>query len=198
MADAKIASVYAEALVELVLDQAGTGAEGQKTALEALETELGGLIAALQEDSTVWDFFRSPVVGSAAKQKVLDQVLKNSLSKDLYNFTGVLNVRGRLNELPAILAAYTKLADDQVGRRRVTVYSAEKLSDSDREQLLAAVKSYFDRNIIMENELKPELIGGLVVRSGDHVLDTSIQSRLKRFKQIMLDQKIAGETYYEN
>ncbi|MEQ9365904.1 MAG: ATP synthase F1 subunit delta [Leptospirales bacterium] len=198
MADAKIATVYAEALLKLVLDNAGTGLEGQKSALEALEAELGALMAALREDQTVWDFFRSPVVGPAAKQRVLDQVLKNSLSKELYNFTGVLNARGRLNELPAIMEAYVKLADDQVGRRRVTVYSAQKLSDTDREQLLAAVKSYFDRNIIMENELKPELIGGLVVRSGDHVLDTSIQSRLKRFKQIMLDQKIAGETYYEN
>ena len=198
MADAKIATVYAEALLELVLDQAGAGAEGQKAALSELEAELGALLEGLREDQAVWDFFRSPVVGSAAKQEVLDQVLKSSLSKDLYNFVGVLNTRGRLSELPDIREAFVKLADETIGRRRVTVYSAQKLSDSDQEQLLAAVQSYFDRNIVMENELKPELIGGLVVRSGDHVLDTSIQSRLKRFKQIMLDQKIAGETYYEN
>lgn len=198
MADAKIATVYAEALLGLVLDNTGTDAEQQKTALEALEQELNELLGALREDETVWSFFRSPVVGSTAKQQVFDRVLQKSLSKDLYNFLGVLNTRSRLGHLPAIIEAYVKLADETVGRRRVTVYSAEKLSDSDREQLLAAVKSYFDRNIIMENELKPELIGGLVVRSGDHVLDTSIQSRLKRFKQIMLDQKIAGETYYEN
>lgn len=198
MADAKIAKVYAAALLGLALDKAGNGAQEQKTALENLEQELAGLLQALRADGTIWSFFRSPVVGAAAKQRVIDQSFKSVLSVELYNFLSVLNTRSRLYELPAVVDAFVKLADESVGRRRVTVYSAEVLSDADRAQLLAAVQSYFDRNIIMENELKPELIGGLVVRSGDTVLDTSIQSRLKRFKQIMLDQKIAGETYYEN
>lgn len=198
MADAKIATVYAEALLELVLESAGSGADAQKQALEELQAEFTAAVNTMKSEAAVWDFFRSPVVGSDAKQKVLDSVFQSALSANLYNFFGVVNTRSRLYELPDILSAYSEMADERIGRRRVTVYSAQALSDASREQLLAAVKSYFDRDVIMENELQPDLIGGLVVRSGDTVLDTSIQSRLKRFKQIMLDQKVAGETYYEN
>ena len=196
MADAKIATVYALALLDLILEN--SGGKDSKAALESAEQELRELHSILQADESTWDFFRSPVVRQADRQRVLDQAFKSTLSKEVYNMLGVLNSRARLDQYPAVVEAFSKLADEKIGRRRVTVFTAEKLSDADREKLQAAVQGYFDRNIVMDQELRPELIGGLVIRSEGHELDTSIQSRLKRFKQIMLDQKIAGEAYYEN
>ncbi len=187
--NAKIATVYAEALLELAMD-AGS--------LEDVEQELNGVTRVVAGDESVWTFFRSPVVDIEAKEKVLETSLKPALSKTLYNFMGVLVRRRRMQELPAIADIFHKLANEKLGRREVFVYSATALTDEQEKALYEAVQSYFHLKVVMETQVREDLIGGLVIRSNDTVFDTSIRSRLRRIKQRLKDRKITGEAYYEN
>ena len=66
------------------------------------------------------------------------------------------------------------------------------------EQIRNALKDYFKMEIVVEPRLKPALLGGIVVRSNDVQIDTSLLSRLKRLEKNLLSQKILGEEYYEN
>ncbi|MBX7058186.1 MAG: ATP synthase F1 subunit delta [Leptospirales bacterium] len=187
--DPKLNNVYAESLVEL--------AEEQKT-LEQTDQELREVAALLHADTAVWAFFRSPVMDPAEKVRAMERSLKPALSATLYNFLGVLARRRRFDSLPQIALAFSKLADEKLGRRHVRVQSARALTDSERKDLSEALTAYLKRKVLLDEEVQASLIGGVVVRSGDLVIDSSISSRLKRLRQILLARKVAGEAFYEN
>ncbi len=187
--DPKLNSVYAESLLELAL---------QKNALEAIDQELRELTALLLIDSVVWAFFRSPVMDPAEKIGVMNRALKSSVSELLYNFLGVLARRRRLYSLPQIAELFSRLADEKLGRRHVRVLTARVLTDEERRDLNAALEKYLERKVILDEEVQAELIGGVLIRSEDLVIDSTIASRLKRLKHTLMTRKLAGEAFYEN
>jgi F-type H+-transporting ATPase subunit delta len=185
----KVASVYAEALLGLAVEA--------KEA-EATEEELLALNAALTADKNVWGFFRSPLIRSKVKMRVVDAQLKSQLGTLLYNFTGVVTGRGRLGSLPEIVSAYSGLLDKHLKRRRVDVQTAVPLDGSQVDALKAAIEKYTGQSVIMSVSEDAELLGGMKIRSGDLLIDSSKKSQLAGLRQSLMQRKILGEEYYEN
>jgi F-type H+-transporting ATPase subunit delta len=187
--DPKLTRVYAEALIDIAVEQ---------NQLEAIEQELHDAAHAFTADADVWAFFRSPVMQPEDKISALTRALKSQLSATLYNFLAVLAQRRRFEFLPSVATQFSALVDEKLGRRHVSVFSARKLGEAEAAQLRDVVQSYLKKTVILDEQVREDLVGGVLVRAGDMVIDTSILSRLKRLKQTMLNRKIAGEVYYEN
>ena len=183
----KVSNVYAEALFEL----------SEKDA-ESVEQELLDLVELLQSDPSLWKFFSAPVIPETEKLAVIQKAIKPEVSQILYHFLGVLTMKSRLDELPRIARAYSAMLDESLGRKKITVYSAIDLGSSEQTEIQNALKTYFDKKIIMTVYTKPEIIGGLIIDSGDTVIDSSLLSSLKRIQSKLLTRKILGEEFYEN
>lgn len=185
----KVSSVYAEALLGLAVEQGDP---------EAVEGELREVGAVLTGDETVWGFFRSPLIQSEVKMRVVDAQLKSQISELLYNFIGVVSHRRRLTHLPEIIEAYGDLLDQHLKRRRVDVKSAVAMSEAQIEALKASIEKYTGQSVIMTVSEDPALLGGLKIRTGDIMIDSSKQSQLANLRKILMQRKILGEDYYEN
>ena len=188
-AGGKIAKVYAEAVLELAKE---------KGSAAALEEELQGLAHALKSDESVWKFFEAPVLAIEEKLKVIEQFIKPHVDPILFNLLGVLAKRKRMEQLPFIATAYSDLLDKELGRERVHVQIPEKLNDEQLKEIESAMKSYLNADVVMDVEKHPELIGGVIIRAGDLLIDTSLRSSLLRIKSKLLQRKTIGEDYYEN
>jgi len=189
MAQDKISHVYATALLEIA--EAGS-------ALENTVDELQTILAVLTANPIVWGFFGSPLFKPEQKLPVLEKVFKKAVSPLIYNFLGTLIIRRRLDHLPDIQKTFAELVDVKLGRSRVQVYTAVSLSDAQSAELKKTLEAYLKSTVILDTVSKPDLIGGMIIRSGDVVIDSSLRSALENMKHTLGKQKIFGEDYYEN
>ncbi len=190
-AQAKVATVYAEALLELAK---------QENKVELLGQQLQEFSNLLFADKMAVKFFSSPIVSSQDKVQILESTLRNKAGADVHllYFLCVLAKRSRFTELPLIVEFFNKEMDRFIGRRRVKVCSAYTLGEEEKKQLSLSLEKYFKKKISLTNSVHPELISGLVLYSDDLIVDTSIQGRLKRLQAAFLKHRIAGENFYEN
>ena len=184
----KTANVYAEAIADLARE---AGIQ------ESVEEELQGVSAAVQADEAVWKFFRSPVLAVEARLAVLDRVFQGKVGDLVFKSLRVLAQRNRLVQIPAIAAAFTQIVDRDLGRRRVELTSALGLSADEQSRISDAMQVYLQAQIVLSLKEDPTLLGGLVIRSADLLIDTSLRSSLHRLGARLKARKTIGKEYYE-
>jgi len=129
----------------------------------------------------------SPAVPAAQKTAVLDRVLPNAPPM-VRNFVHILVNRDRLDEVPGIADALQDLINVQRGIVTAEVTTAVPL-DGEMERVVAQrLATYFDRDpqkITIRSRVDPSIIGGVVARVGDQVIDDSIRGRLARLRRTL-------------
>lgn len=183
----KVASVYAEALLLASID-AGTANE--------LEADLTEVSRAFRADPAVWGFFKSPVVDSKQKVELLTSTLKGKIGDTLYSFLCLMCLRRRFELLPDVVDVLKTLMDQHMKRKRVQVYTAVPLSNEHRDELKASLEKKLKMDVVLDITEKPDLIGGLVIRTGDMKEDSSIKDGLARIQKSLMGKRILGESYY--
>ena len=119
---------------------------------------------------------------TAASQAMLEQ---EGFSKPVRDFVGVIAANRRLRALPEIVAAFAALVAHRRGIVTAHVASAHPLNDVQRQQLRARLIEAGYGNVNILEEVEPDLLGGLVVRIGARLYDTSLKSRLQRLQYAM-------------
>jgi F-type H+-transporting ATPase subunit delta len=174
---ASLGGRYATALFEL--------AEEAK-AIDAVERSLGVVKAALDQSDDFRRLTSSPLIGrGAAGQAVGAAAGALDIDPTTRNFLGVLAANRRLGELPAIIRAYRLLAARHRGETTAEVTSAHPLSDDQVDALKQQLRQRLGRDVSVELAVDPALLGGLVVRVGSHMIDSSIRTRLNALSSAM-------------
>lgn len=189
MADEKVASIYAAAL----LDLAETA--GQAPLVEA---EIASVASLLSADPAVWKFFKSPVIDAGLKMSILGRAVKDQVSGLLFNFLGVLAGRRRVDELPDMARMYAHLLDLKSGRKRVRIIASVEPTADQLDRLKKALVTFLKSDVAVETKVDADLMGGMVIRSGDFLIDTSVKNHLKRIHRELVQKRILGRDYYEN
>ncbi|MDX1959262.1 MAG: ATP synthase F1 subunit delta [Leptospiraceae bacterium] len=196
MSDSKIATVYAKALLEIA---------ESKNSFDALEDELKGLSSVLSQNSEIKDFLLSPRVSKKTKAEIFEKSFQGQVSETVLSFLLLVIKNDRSNEFEEIIEDYIILNDARKGLVRVLAYSTVQLGKSE----LTLIEEWFTKNgiakhIIIENKLKPEIIGGFVLEYADNIIDNSMRTKLKKLKSYvlsdtdtMIDKDKIG-AYYEN
>ena len=94
------------------------------------------------------------------------------------NAVSLMTQRGAVGALPQVASAYGALLDDSLGRARAGVTSAEDLSRSQRGKLSGLLEAMLNKEVVLDAAVDPAIIGGVVVRVGDQVIDGSVRTRL--------------------
>ncbi len=169
-----VARVYAEALFAIAKERSLVDDMGQ---------ELEEFLAMIREDREIELFLSSPVLDPTEKVERLKTALSGRMNETVADFLCLLVEKRRIGVLPSVVEAFRSMADEHAGRTRVSVRTASALPDALRSEIGAALKQALEREIVIESDLDPEIMGGAVVSIGDKVYDGSIRGRLKAFRQ---------------
>ncbi len=168
---------YARALFELAED-AG--------ALAAVETDVDALLAALAESAELTRALTSPIHAADGKGKALAALADALKAHDLTkNFLGVLADNRRAGDLKAVLRAFKIIAARRRGSATADVVTADALTQAQLKDLKTALKTALGRDVEIRTEVREELIGGLIVKVGSRMFDSSLKAKLEGLRKTM-------------
>jgi F-type H+-transporting ATPase subunit delta len=165
-----IGAVYAKALLAAA-EKAGQA----DAAVEELESLAQDVLAELPQFRAALE---SPRIGTEEKIALLDRAFSGRMSALGLNFLKVLARHGRLDCLRAIAAVARKLLNELRGRREVLVRTASPLSQPLRQRIVDRLGAMLGKEVILQTEIDPEMLGGVTVRVGDTVYDGSVSAQL--------------------
>ena len=172
-----IAVRYAQAVFELVQD------EGR---LDELETDIQKLTDALAESTDLAGLINSPIYSRDAQSKaVLAIASKMKLTKTMCNTLGLMASKRRLFVLPSLLGKLSGLIADHKGELSAEVTSAKTLTKAQSEKLSKMISARVGKNVKINATVDEDIIGGLVVKVGSKMIDTSIRSKLNSLQNVM-------------
>jgi F-type H+-transporting ATPase subunit delta len=175
MKNLKIARRYAKALLII-------GKEDDKA--ESYKEELDRFSDLITREKELEQAITNPLYDAGGRKKVLQAVIdKVNISKVMASFLLLLFDKGRFGFLSDINEFYKKLADELKGVVRASLVSATELSSETVEKIRTTLSKKTGKDIILEVEQDPSLIGGIVSRIGDLVLDGSIKTQLLNMRE---------------
>ena len=172
-----VAKRYAAALLELAEDGGATG---------EVERDLAAFDAMLAESADLVRLVRSPVFTADEQQAALDALLtKAGISGLAANFVKLAAKNRRLFVLPDMIKAFRALLAEKRGEATAEVVSAAPLSDAHVAALKEGLSASTGKKINIAARVDPALIGGLVVKVGSRMVDTSLRTKLNSLKFAM-------------
>jgi len=173
----QIARPYASALFDL--------AESENQ-LASVETSLSDVTRLIGESADFSRFLRSPVITADAKAQAMDELLARSKTNPLVaNFLRLVARNGRLMALDAIIATFRELAAKARGEVTADVTSAAPLSAEQAKALSETLEGKLGKTVTLNQFVDPSLIGGLQVKVGSQMIDSSLKTKLTAMKIAM-------------
>lgn len=179
-----IARNYAETLLSLAERHGGPGG------LEAFGQAADTLAALLQADPRMRQFLETPRVSADQKKAALTAALAGRAPEMFVRFLMVLTDKRRQALLPEIAAAYRELVDERMGRVRVQVTISHAPDAALQAEIGNALADRLGKTVIPTFTVDPELMGGMVVRMGDQILDGSVRSRAAQLRRRLLNAQM--------
>jgi F-type H+-transporting ATPase subunit delta len=169
----EIARVYAEALF---------GVAREKGKLEEIRDQLAQFADALGDDRDLQVFFFSPYFSSAEKREGIAKAVSGA-DPELVNFLELLAEKHRMPAIFRIRRRVEELVSEELKQLEVNVTSAVELDDRVVKQVGEEIEKQTGRDVELSSTVDPEILGGLVLRVGNMVLDASLRNRLERMRR---------------
>ena len=168
---------YATALFELARDERG---------IDAVKADLGRFEAMLAENADLKRLVRSPVFSAEEQLKALSAVLDRAgISGIAAQFLKVLTANRRLFIVSDVIRAFGALVAQFRGEATADITVAEQLSDRNLGALRSAMKSVTGKDVTLNVKVDPTIIGGLIVKLGSRMVDSSLRTKLNSIKHAM-------------
>jgi F-type H+-transporting ATPase subunit delta len=179
MRDTTIAKNYAEALLELARraeDPAGWG--------KLMRDVANGM----RDDITLQHFLESPKISEAQKNEVFFQALGDRVPRHFLRFLQTLVRKRRQLLIPEISSEYDKLLDIHEGRVHANVTVAKETNAADQAEIAEQLSRVIGKTVVPHMNVNPAILGGVVVKIGDTVMDGSVRRRLGRLRNQILSR----------
>lgn len=172
LASSVICTRYAGALVDL--------AEKEKV-VDKVQKDLESLGAVIAASGDLSDVILSPLVSSAQQGAIVlelaDKIKAQKLTK---NFLGVLTQNRRVGALLGVAKAYDKIVAERSGLVDVCVQTAEALGEEQSKAVKEKIEKAIKASVRMEEEVSPDIMGGMVVTIGSYMIDDSVRRKIER------------------
>lgn len=178
---ASISSGIAERYAKAMFDLAKEG-----DAVDALAADVDALDAALAESADLCTMVRSPLYARGAQVNAVTALAAEmELSKITANTLALMASKRRLFVLPQLVAALRAMIADARGQVTAEVTAATALSDAQAAKLAETLKAKIGKDVNVRTTVDARLIGGLVVKVGSRMIDTSVAARLAALQNAM-------------
>ena len=177
MREPTIAKNYAETLLELAQRSGDLRAWGDM---------LDSIAEAMESDRRLRTFLESPRVSAQRKNEVMQKAYGSQLPRNFLRFLQALVNHRRQMLIPEIAHAYHDLVDQVEGRVHASVTVAREADDADRDLVVKQLSRVLGKQVVPHFHVNPSILGGVIVRVGDTVLDGSVRRRLATLRSRML------------
>ena len=174
MAEANRTQAYAAAMYAVA------NAEGQ---LSSVSDELFTLARAIEDSDALRDALGDQHLPADRRQQIIEELLGSRSSDVTLGLASLAVATGRGRELPAIVDALLKMSATEVGRQVAEVRSAIALTEDQQQRLAASLTEATGHEVDIRVVVDPTLVGGMVVRVGDQVIDGSIRHRMAQLRE---------------
>ena len=169
----QLGEVYAKALL----------AVGEKSgSTEALIAELKEVSDAVKSLPKLSDALAAPQVSVDEKLDLVQKAFNGKTTPAMLNFLQVIVRKGRFDCLPAVAISAKQMYDQQSGKIQATLVTAEEVDDSTQANIAKTLSEKLGKQVELERTVDPSIIGGVVVRIGDTVYDSSIAGQLEQVR----------------
>lgn len=173
MRDTTIARNYAEALLALAR---------KANALDKWGATMLAVSDAVTTDQRLTNFLAAPQVAASDKKKVLAKAFGPVLPRTLLLFLQKLIDNRRQMLIPEIAVEYANLVDETEGRLLAQVTVARETSDADRAAIARQLSDRLGKTVVPHVNVNPAILGGVIVKFGDTVMDGSVRKRLNTLR----------------
>lgn len=177
---------YAKGLFESCM------AAGGREAAESTLGELEEILALTRQMPKFAELLTNPGVSGKDRIASIDRIFKGRVADSTLRFLQVLNMRGRIAELPAVVASYDAVLQKMLGRVEVDAFTPSKLDDATKSALAAKLGKALGREVVLHNYVDASMIGGLKIRIGDQLLDGSVSTQLRNMQDKLTVQGMAN------
>lgn len=181
MQEITVARNYAEALFELA------AADGE---LQLYAEQLSLVTGVLESEPEFGLFLATPRLDTEVKKRALGEALEDQLPVKLLRFLFVVIDKRRTRVLPGIASEFSNLVNDHFGRVKVDVTIATEPDEALRAELGRRLASLLGREVIPRFRVDARIIGGVIVRVGDRIMDGSIRHRLHNLRRSLLRAEV--------
>ncbi len=181
-----IAGRYATAVFSL----AGEGADEGRGGIDALSRDVDALSAALDESADLRSLISSPIYSRDAQGKAIAAVAaKMGLSDTMTNVLGLMASKRRLFVVPQMLATLRLRIAEARGEVTAEVISAKELTQTQLDKLAKSLSDKAGKNVKINGRIDESLIGGLIVKMGSQMIDTSVAAKLTALQNSMKEAR---------
>ena len=165
---------FAQALLELADARNNT---------QQVADDVRGIAEVVQNDPAFAQFLADPTVAHAHSSAVLERVFSGQASEVVVAFLKLLSAKNRLGDFAAIAREFARLLDERAGNVDVEVTVAHALGHDDMENVRQQISHKLGKNAHIKQKVDESIIGGLILRVGDSLLDGSVRSQLETIKR---------------
>lgn len=175
--DSHSATALATALLELA---------EERHDLDGVVAEMKAIGEAMAATPQLQAFLKSPSIKHQERADVLERTLLPGASPLVGSFIRLLISKGQIGELAGVSAAVERLMDVRQGKVEVDVTVARELNAQQLEEVRHRVSTAIQKQAIVKQLVDPSILGGIIVRFGDKLIDGSVRSQLKAIEEKML------------
>ncbi|GAB4396042.1 MAG: ATP synthase F1 subunit delta [Microscillaceae bacterium] len=179
MSNIAVATRYAKPLLELA---------EEKNALDQVYTDLKLYQDTIQRNPELRAVMLNPVIHGMKKLSILEKLFKAKVHALTYAMIELLSRKNREEILFEVCEAYSKLYNEKKGILYVRVQTSIALDESQQKALQTKLAQQLQKTIVLLEEVKPDLIGGLVLLIEDKIIDNSIRNSLKGLRKKFTQQ----------
>ncbi|WP_371372245.1 ATP synthase F1 subunit delta [Sporomusa aerivorans] len=180
MLTSQLALKYAQAIYEIATE---------KAMLDKVEQELKLVEDTIAGHEELATLIYHPLVPAEAKKETISQIFAEELDVFVRNFILLLIDKRREPALPAIIREYIRLANEARNIAEAEIFTAKELSQEQLTALAAKLSEVTGKNIVLKATIDQELLGGVVVKIGDKLIDGSVARQLKALKAALLNNQ---------
>lgn len=181
MQEITVARNYAEALFELA------SADGEP---ELYGEALSQFVSVIEAERDFRLFLETPLLEPRAKKEVIGEVFGGRIPDRVLHFLYVLIDKRRARVLPQIAEEFAALVDEHFGRLLAEITIAAEPDEALKVDLRERLGSLLEREVIPRYRVNPRIIGGVIVKVGDRIMDGSVRHRLQMLRRSLLRAEV--------
>lgn len=168
-----VSKTYSEALFDVAVEE---------NCIDKISSELEFIVETFKAHPEFFELFRTPQINVEERKNIVLEVFGDNISQEVQNFIKILLDKGRGSAFLSIKEAFDKLVSDYRGEVAAVVESAVALSEDQLSSLAEKLSQATGKKIVLENNVNPDILGGLIVKVGDKVVDGSVKMKLNEMK----------------
>jgi len=173
MLTSKVAKRYAQGLLDFTQESGNT---------ESVFAEMKDIVKIMSQSRELNTFFSTPIIDARKKEAIALEIFKDfsPVSKNIIRLT---IKQGRESQLRNIAQEFINKVEDIKGTQRISLVTATQLSEQNIQKIIADSKMVNVSNYDLETVIKPDILGGYILRVGDQQIDASVKTKLNNIKK---------------